>query len=277
MSSNDLQKVSVNRSEVKSIIIARNNLVAGMVLDSLPQTLNNDFVCGNCFHLQSCLSLQRVFPSNSHFTEEFLKNEKFADFLPQMNEFHLSELRKWFSILAFEESELKSNQSSMWNSKEDEFKYTLTSIRGDEYTFSTSKVGNLAIGDRLLISEIDGGFYLTNGTVVQVKSHEIVLQLSKVLYFSAKHSSFKDGYQVFEKKVNGKYRLDRDEQPTQINFMRANMISLCSFDTRLRQLVIDFHAPVFSNETNRSLPSELNCEQKTVVEKCLNGNFSFYV
>ncbi|KLJ08231.1 DNA replication ATP-dependent helicase Dna2 [Blastomyces silverae] len=179
------------------------------------------------------------------------------------------------------------------------FRYTFYKHQPpSNFSFGESQ---LSVGEPIVVSDEKGHFALANGYVTHISRKRISVAVDRRLHnartrcsnFDAdRHQAFTGIMEivetggsestVFPEKAEDTtlYRLDKDEFSNGMATVRNNLVCMMDrnmFRTRrLRELIIDGHAPSFKPTSSSTIPclveTELNIDQKQAIEKVMSAN-----
>ncbi|EEH08040.1 conserved hypothetical protein [Histoplasma capsulatum G186AR] len=179
------------------------------------------------------------------------------------------------------------------------FRYTFYKYKPpSNFTFGDSQ---LSVGEPIVVSDEKGHFALANGYITHISRKRISVAVDRRLHnarmrcsnFDAeRHQAFTGIMGIIETggsestillervEDTNLYRLDKDEFSNGMATVRNNLV--CMMDRnmpqtrRLRDLIIDGHAPSFNSISSSTIPwlagTELNIDQKGAIEKVMSAN-----
>ncbi|KAI8329753.1 DNA replication factor Dna2-domain-containing protein, partial [Chlamydoabsidia padenii] len=269
---NSLYMVPALRSELRSLIMARNELALAYHRHSLelPSMIKDLHSCQYCSMGNACVIYHKAVEGGSAETSGL--GQWFNDHTAHINDKAAAFYRHWIKLIAMEERDLDSLRRDIWNETAHKCELTgkclknmvVTVTRNDEmasnwYTFRRHEDdkdamplmhSNLIVGDAIVVSSMQGDLLLGNGFLTHIDSDSVTISLNMPLRPPPlKGPDFdKDTHQVFKKWWNQrqnldiKYRLDKDEAAGGFSLMKSNLVALLTNDLSKPSIFDEIHA-----------------------------------
>lgn len=287
ISKGELFKLTPSRTDLRSLLNARNNLAIQMQASSLPAPITNKHLCSKCFQLESCTLYHRIVeqnpietaPSPSHALAR-------TGHLTNTIEKNLEFYQKWERLVYLEEQEALKSRQSLWTSTIGErikqgiclgdlvfVKCVETieaaSFTGFECTFEfvgskkeTISQCHLTSGDPIVVSSIEKEqFGIAIGFLSSINNSHITVVVDRPMSLDTSTSS-----------MSCRYRIDKDELLGSFGLLRTNLLKISAPEhQKLMELLIKLVPPKFNTETQSILPELLadfakldKCQQEAV-------------
>ncbi|KAG1146031.1 hypothetical protein G6F37_003597 [Rhizopus arrhizus] len=284
---NSLYLVPAVRSELVSILIARNTLASSLnAQERIPEMIKNFHSCQYCYVTDVCTLYHKSIEGGTDVTSGLYKlfEEKTGHMTSKMANF----FKHWWELLDKEETDIDYIRKSIWSQSAQEremsgrclsdLKLSLadSSIQPEisqwKYCFVRADAerplfSNLSVGDPVVVSSMEGHINLAMGHVSRLSSEEILLSLNEPLRHPPTRSAdfdlndnqtfntlirHKADMEQFYKDDKVRYRIDKDEIATGMATLRNNLVMLMantgdSRNRRLRELVVHLERPVFDS------------------------------
>ncbi|ORZ07887.1 DNA replication factor Dna2-domain-containing protein, partial [Absidia repens] len=254
---NSFYMVPASRSELRSLIMARNDLAAAYQRQAtvLPPMIKNFHSCQYCAMNDACVIYHKIMEGGSAATSGL--GQWFDDHTGHIDGDAISFYRHWIGLIAMEEKDLDHLRKDIWNESPQKREMigkclknmVVASTQNDDsasnwYTFRrhTNDPDGLSllnssimVGDTIVVSSMQGDLLLGTGFVMQIDPQSVTISLNTPLrHVPVKENDFDLGnHQVFKKwwtmqhnRDSTTYRLDKDEAAGGFALMKSNLVAL---------------------------------------------------
>ncbi|CAO3599551.1 unnamed protein product [Absidia cylindrospora] len=254
---NSFYMVPASRSELRSLIMARNDLAAAYQRQAtvLPPMIKNFHSCQYCAMNDACVIYHKTMEGGSAATSGL--GQWFDDHTVHLDDDAMAFYRHWVGLIAMEEKDLDYLRKDIWNESPQKREIigkclknmVVASTQNDDsasnwYTFrrhTTDPDGlsllnsSIMVGDTVVVSSMQGDLLLGTGFVMQIDTQGVTVSLNTPLrHVPVKDKDFDhDNHQVFKKwwtmqhnRDTTTYRLDKDEAAGGFALMKSNLVAL---------------------------------------------------
>ncbi|KAL0092965.1 DNA replication factor Dna2-domain-containing protein, partial [Phycomyces blakesleeanus] len=308
--SNSFFILPASRNEMKSLIMARNNLALALSnQETLPPMIKSLHTCQMCNMSNTCLAFHKAVEGGDSASSGLSKwfDLKTEQIRPEDAAF----FRHWQSLIDLEEENVDNLRKDIWTQpgelrelegkclnnmkmskplQNDDENFTRSFYRDPAFEsknnvkpLSHSQIGK---GDPVIISSTSGHVNLGMGSVLFISANLIRIQLTRPMRrVPKKGEGFDDDFnQVYERPKSedgatyNTYRIDIDNVSIGMGTLRHNIVALVSKDEdggdeKRKRLIVDLETPNFVNNDleHISNTTELNTDQQAAVMKVLSA------